>query len=81
MKQDECIVSFRLYSGVKVICKAKWGIGDVLLKSSFSEQMAQVASTGVALAWTALDAAADPTLQAYLLQAASRRVQAKADPG
>jgi hypothetical protein len=45
MKQDECIVSFQLYSGVKVICKAKWGIGELLLKSSFSKQMAQVAST------------------------------------
>jgi hypothetical protein len=29
---------------------------------------------GVALAWTALDAATDPALRAYLLQAASARV-------
>jgi len=41
----QCIATFRLYSSVKVICKEKWSIGDLLLKSSFSERMVEVAST------------------------------------
>src|SRR5260370_18449620 len=45
-EKDEYLTTLRLYSCFKAICKEKRRVGNQFLKSSFSERMVQVATTG-----------------------------------
>src|SRR5260370_38654369 len=46
-EKGKCITIYRLYACLKAICNVKRSIGNLFFKSSFSERMIQVASTGI----------------------------------
>src|SRR2546421_13110034 len=45
-EKGKCNTIYRLYACLKAICNVKRSIGNLFFRSSFSERMIQVASTG-----------------------------------
>jgi hypothetical protein len=44
-EKGQCMTIYRLDAYLKAISEEKWSIGNLFFKSSFSQQMIQVAST------------------------------------
>src|SRR6266699_4283660 len=68
-EKGKCNTIYRLYACLKAICNVKRSIGNLFFRSSFSERMIQVASTGekVGTPWEAAGRANEALLARFSL--------------